>query len=227
MLQEYEGIGEAVKILLNENTPLFDSMMRQLDIYPELRDMIERILYQGQKIPFSPDTKAINMGLMFGFLKEKDGQVVVANRIFEMRVLNILIAEESIHSEVFMRGQSDKSQFIYDGRLDMECAMKKFVEYFHEIYSDNDDKSTEKYGRKLFLLYLKPIINSTGNYYLEVQTRDAKRTDVIVDYQGERFALEMKIWRGNEYNERGERQLAEYLDHFRLKMGYMLSFDQK
>ncbi len=35
----------------------------------------------------------------------------------------------------------------------------------------------------------------------------------------------MKIWHGNEYNERGERQLAEYLDYFHLEKGYMLSFN--
>lgn len=32
------------------------------------------------------------------------------------------------------------------------------------------------------MLYLKLIINGVGNYYLEAQTRDARRTDVIVDY---------------------------------------------
>lgn len=53
---------------------------------------------------------------------------------------------------------------------------------------------------------MKPIINGTGNYYLEAQTRDAGRTDVVVDYRGEQFVVEMKIWRGNEYNERGESQ---------------------
>lgn len=57
------------------------------------------------------------------------------------------------------------------------------------------------------LLYLKPIINGTGNYYLESQTRDERRTDVIVDYLGEQFIVELKIWHGIEYNERGEKQL--------------------
>ena len=41
-----------------------------------------------------------------------------------------------------------------------------------------------------------------------------KRTDVIVDYKGEQFILEMKIWHGNEYNRRGEAQLFEYLDFY-------------
>ena len=166
-----------------------------------------------------------NMGLMFGFLKEKDGHVAVSNRIFEMRLMNLFITEESVGSDVFKQGQSDVNQFIRDGRLDMERVLEKFVEYFHEVYGYNDEKFMEKYGRKFFLLYLKPIINGTGNYYLEAQTRDAGRTDVVVDYRGEQFVVEMKIWHGNEYNERGERQLVEYLEYFRQKKGYMLSFN--
>lgn len=47
----------------------------------------------------------------------------------------------------------------------------------------------------------------------------------MVDYLGEQFVIELKIWRGNEYNERGERQLAEYLEYFHQKKGYLLSFN--
>ena len=60
---------------------------------------------------------------------------------------------------------------------------------------------------------------------MEAQTRNDRRTDVIVDYRGQQFVVELKIWHGNEYNERGERQLAGYLDYFRQKKGYMLSFN--
>lgn len=72
---------------------------------------------------------------------------------------------------------------------------------------------------------MKPIINEVGNYYIEAQTRDAKRTDVIVDYLGEQFTVELKIWYGNEYHERGEKQLTEYLDYYHKKKGYMVSFN--
>lgn len=219
------GITEAVKILLNERSPLFDSMIRQLDTYKELRGLIEEILYQGKKIPFNPYVKAVNLGLMFGYLKDDNGRIIVANRIFEMSLMNMFITEESLKSDAFRYGERDKSQFIRNGRLDMGRVLEKFVEYFHDVYGENDEKFVESYGRKFFLLYLKPIINGTGNYYLEAQTRDAGRTDVVVDYLGEQFVVEMKIWRGNEYNERGEKQLAEYLDYYHLKKGYMLSFN--
>ena len=36
--------------------------------------------------------------------------------------------------------------------------------------------------------------------------------------------IEMKIWRGEAYNERGEKQLADYLDRFDVQVGYMVSF---
>ena len=61
------------------------------------------------------------------------------------------------------------------------------------------------------MLYLKPIINGVGNYYVESRTRNQERTDLIIDYLGEQFIIEMKIWRGNVYHEQGEKQLAEYL----------------
>ncbi|MDE5823503.1 MAG: ATP-binding protein [Lachnospiraceae bacterium] len=220
-----EGVAKAVANILKESTPLFESMVKQLDQYKELYSMVEDLLYQGRKIPFSPDEKSVSIGIMFGFLTEENGHVAIANRIFEMYLLNLFMTKEALESEAFVKGGRDKSQFIKYNRLDMDLVLEKFVEYFDEIYNKKDTDFIEKYGRKFFLLYLKPIINGTGNYYIEAQTRDERRTDVIVDYLGEQFIVELKIWHGREYNERGEKQLTEYLDYYHKDKGYMLSFN--
>lgn len=55
-----DGVAEAVKNMLKVSTPLFESMVRQLDLYEELRIMLESIIYQGMKIPFSPDEKSVS-----------------------------------------------------------------------------------------------------------------------------------------------------------------------
>ncbi len=110
-LWKKEGVMEAVKKILQSNIPLFDNMVKQLDTYSDLRKMIEDILYQGKQISFSPAEKSINLGLMFGFFKEEGGHVAVANRIFEMYLLNLFIAEESLRSDMFLYGQSSKNQF--------------------------------------------------------------------------------------------------------------------
>ena len=135
------------------------------------------------------------------------------------------LSEEELANEISDFSRQNKNHFVKGKKLDMDRILERFVEHFTDIYGDNDEKFIETYGRKFFLLYLKPIINGTGNYYIEAQTRDARRTDVVVDYLGVQFVIELKIWRGNEYNERGEQQLTEYLDYYHLDKGYLLSFN--
>lgn len=220
-----EGIEKAVKQILIERMPLFESMIRHLNEYPDMKRMFQAILFQGSEFSYSPDTKEISLACMFGYAMNVEGKVRIANRIFETRLYNYFLSEEELSSVMGKMAQRDKSYFIYDGHLDMDMTLKKFVDYFTELYGDNDEKFIEDYGRKFFLLYLKPIINGVGNYYIEAQTRNARRTDVIVDYRGEQFIIELKIWHGNEYNERGERQLSDYLDYYHKDRGYMISFN--
>ena len=174
--------------------------------------MLYSILFQGESYPYNPDNFVIDIGTMFGFIKENDGQVVISNRIFETRLYNLFLSEELTSSVIYQTGERDKNQFVKNGILNMELVLEKFMIHFHDIYGKNTEKFVEENGRRVFLLYLKPIINGTGNYYIEAQTRNQSRTDVIVDYLGKQYVIELKIWRGNEYNKRGEKQLAEYLD---------------
>lgn len=99
------------------------------------------------------------------------------------------------------------------------------LEHFNDLYGDCKESFLEEEGRKYFLLYLRPIINGTGNYYIESRTRGMRRTDVIVDYRGEQYVIELKIRHGEEYNHRGEAQLVEYLTDYHSSRGYMLSFN--
>ena len=220
-----KGITEAVKMLLNANIPLFGSMMRHVGEYPDLRQMLYTMLFQGERISYNPDNRVIELACMFGYVVDDNGGVQVANRIFETRLYNYFLSEEELSSVMSRAAKREGCLFVRNGILDMEKVLEKFVEHFTDVYSDNDEKFIETYGRKFFLLYLKPIINGKGNYYIEAQTRDARRTDIIVDYAGEQFIVEMKIWHGNEYHERGEQQLVEYLDYYRQEKGYMLSFN--
>lgn len=46
-----------------------------------------------------------------------------------------------------------------------------------------------------------------------------------MDYRGRQYIVEIKIWRGNEYNRSGEEQLASYLESYHAQEGYLLSFN--
>ena len=107
----------------------------------------------------------------------------------------------------------------------MGLVLEKFVCHFHDLYGNINENFLEDAGRRYFLLYIKPIINGVGNYYVEAETRNRERTDVVIDYRGEQCVVELKVWRGNAYHTRGEAQLLEYLDYYHLQKGYMLSFN--
>lgn len=220
-----EGFLAAIKILLEENNTLFDSMFKKLNDYPELKEMIYSILFSGKKVSYSQHNPVIHMASMFGFVKNENGAMSVANRIFETLLYNYFTSADEMDSQIFSAGTIDKNQFIQNGKLNMELVLEKFVLHWGDLYSSEDDKFIEDNGRKLFLLYLKPIINGTGNYYIEARTRDNRRTDVIVDYLGQQYVIELKIWHGNAYHERGEQQLSDYLDYYHLQKGYMVSFN--
>lgn len=220
-----DGFLEAVKILLLESNTLFDDMQKKLSEYGRLRIMLYDILYKGKNVAYHQYEHAMNIASMFDFIINDNGRVAVSNRIFETWLYNLFISEEQMKSLIYEEGSKDKSQFIQNGILDMKKVMERFVEHFTEIYGDRDEKFIESEGRKYFLLYLKPIINGMGSYYIEARTRNERRTDIIVNYSGKQYIIELKIWRGKAYNEQGEKQLAGYLNDYHAATGYMLIFN--
>ncbi|MCD7954184.1 MAG: AAA-like domain-containing protein [Lachnospiraceae bacterium] len=218
------GFQKAVRLLLFENNTLFDDMFKKLDEYKTLSEMLVSILFSGRSISYNPDTEEIAIGVRFGFVKSTNSQVAIANRIFEMRLYNYYLSREDVSNDTYQSAIQAKNQFIHGAVLDVDLILRRFTEHFTDVYASNSDKFIEENGRRLFLLYLRPIINGTGNYYVEARTRSMNRTDIIIDYLGKQYIIETKIWRGNEYNTRGEKQLIGYLDDYHLEKGYMLSF---
>lgn len=219
------GYLEAEKQLLTERNTLFESLVNKLTDYPQLRTVLYELLFTGKTIPYNPLNQYIDTAEMFGFVKNNNGNAVVANRIFESVLYNLFLSQEYMQSREYDAGLQEKNQFIVKGHLNMKKVLEKFVEHFTSLYGDREETFLEEDGRRYFMLYIKPIINGTGNCYVEPETRNRERMDLVIDYRGEQFVIELKIWRGNAYNTRGEKQLSGYLNYFHLQKGYMLSFN--
>ena len=71
---------------------------------------------------------------------------------------------------------------------------------------DEDIKGESKtaWSKQDVLTAVKMLLN-----YIEARTRNDEQTDMIIDYLGQQYIIEMKIWHGNAYNERGEKLLIE------------------
>ncbi|MBQ4407223.1 MAG: AAA-like domain-containing protein [Bacteroidales bacterium] len=219
-----EGLQDAVKILLKEKNTFFDDLTKKLEDFPEMKKMLKEILFSGYEPSFNIYYKHISIAAMFNYISDINGKVKISNRIIETWLYNLFATEEEIDSRLYDKGSIDRSQFIDGKTLKMDKILEKFSQHFRDIYGSKDLTFKEEEGRRFFMLYIRPIINGTGNYYIEAQTRDRSRTDMIIDYLGTQYIIEMKIWRGESYNERGENQLFDYLDFYHADKGYLLSF---
>ena len=211
--------------MLSEKNTLFESLVNKLTDYPELKNVLYELLFTGKAIPYNPLNRYIETAEMFGFIKNENGNAMISNRIFETVLYNLFISEEYMDSKIYDAGLREKNQFICGGHLNMRKVLEKFVETFEYLYGDQNESFLEEAGRRYFMLFLKPIINGTGNCYVESETRNRERMDLVVDYRGEQFVVELKIWHGDAYNKRGEEQISEYLEYYGLKKGYMISFN--
>ncbi len=219
-----KGFLEAEKRIIKEDNTLYQSLIRKLKLYPELKTMVYQLLFTGKPIPYTAANGCIKDAAMFGFIKNQNDMAVISNRIFESVLYNLFISEEYVTSKMYDAGLSVKNQFFTGGHLNVRRIMEKFVETFDSLYADANQAFLEDAGRRYFMLFLKPIINGVGNSYVEAETRNHERMDLVIDYHGEQSIIELKIWRGNAYHERGEEQLSNYLEYFHLKKGYMLNF---
>lgn len=219
------GFLEAEKMLVKENNPLYQSLIGKLISYPELKTVLYELLFTGKPIPFVATNSYIETASMLGFISNVNDTAVISNRIFETVLYNYFLSEDFSSSRMYDAGVQERNQFIVGGHLDVRKILEKFVQTFDHLYGDQGVAFLEDTGRRYFMLFLKPIINGIGNYSIEPETRNRERMDLVIYYRGEQHIIEMKVWRGNAYNERGEKQLADYLDYFHLKKGYMLSFN--
>ncbi len=221
------GVDEAVKLILaDENNPLFGSIMGKLVNYPTLKPQLRDILMKGDVISWKPDDEEQKRLSMYGFIKNRNNTVVIANRIFEMRLYQYFLGESTQNEAFRQDALLNKSIFINDDHaLNMPLILDHFVKTQHRIHKGEQEFFLEEEGRERFLTYIAPIINGTGTCSIEEQTRDKLRMDVVIHYLGKRYIVELKIWRGQRYNEEGEKQIMEYLDRFGLNTGYMISFN--
>ena len=214
----------SVKELLKVSNTNFDSLIKNLENNNKLKELVKKLILDGNQITYSEDNPIINMGMMYGIFKNDTGKLKIHNRIYEQRIYNYLSSLIETSADVSL--YSEKSYYINpDGSLNIRKVLLKFQEFMKYEYSQKRKTFLEEDGRLIFLAFLSPIINGSGFAFKEVQGGQEKRFDIVITYEKQMFIIELKIWYGEEYHKKGEIQLGEYLDQYNLDEGYLLIFD--
>jgi hypothetical protein len=210
---------------LDDNSTLFDDLMKKIEEYPDLQNLLYELTVGKKDLPFNAHDPIIKLGLMFCFIAKGDRQLIIHNKIFEIAITDYFISRNLTTPKIRNVRGVMYNEIIRDGVFDMELCLTKFKRHYAEIYTDQDFKFLERDGKLIFLTYLKPLINGVGFYHFEPQTRDYGKIDLVIDFLKQQFILEMKIWYGDSRHENAYEQLAAYLKSKNTDRGYLLTFD--
>jgi hypothetical protein len=113
-----------------------------------------------------------------------------------------------------------------DGNLDMDKVLKEFQKF----YRRNSEAWLERYEYKesahhlLLMAFLQRIVNAGGEIIREMAVGNG-RLDMLVRFEKQEFAFELKIKWDSYTIEDGKEQLARYLGRLGLTAGYLVIFD--
>ena len=221
-----DGIREAVKIILEEKNMLFDDMFKNLENDKKLYDYVYELLILGEFKPYMIYDPIVDTGVRYGFFKKVGNgsdRVTISNKIFELLMTDYYIAKD-LHDKKKITGVF-RREVVKNDKFDMELCLRKFAEHYAEIFNESDSKFLERHGRLLFLSYLKPLINGHGFFHIESQFTDLRRMDIVVDFGRDQFIIELKLWKGEEYERKAYSQLLGYMHSKKANTGYLLIFD--
>jgi len=89
-----EGVQEAIKIMLDENSTLFDDLIKKIEENKELGELLFDLTVGKIIYPFNADAPAVKFGLMFGFLAKGTEGLQIHNRIFEIRITDYFVIKK-------------------------------------------------------------------------------------------------------------------------------------
>lgn len=217
------SIVKAVKLLVQGESTLMDDLSKNLENYPEFREFMYSVSINSASYSFSLLNPMVNMGNMFSYIRNKNGHVVIHNLIFEEALFLYFTLDYTIKNSTKL--SPFQLNYVRNGQLNMEHVITRFADLMQQEYRKSDEDFLERQGRLVFLSFLKPIINGSGFYYVEPQTRDNRRMDLVVTYGKQEFIVELKIWHGDKYEEKGRDQLSNYLAIRGMDEGYLVTFD--
>jgi hypothetical protein len=104
-----------------------------------------------------------------------------------------------------------------DGSLDMDSLLREFQGFWREHSEIWEQKAdyTEAFPHLLLVAFLHRLTNGDGHIEREVAAGSG-RMDMLVEYGGEKFIIEIKMLRHKQapesVREKGLRQIAQYRD---------------
>ncbi|HLP44859.1 MAG TPA: ATP-binding protein [Candidatus Kapabacteria bacterium] len=211
---------EAKKQLILRRDTHLDSLIDKLK-EERVKTLVQAII-NGDNIVFDSLNENITYIRDLGIVSQKS-PLRFANPIYAEIIPRVMASafEESLPMEI-------ETPFFVDKNNQLD--MKKIILAFQEFYRENAESWLDRFEFKesahhlLMMAFLQRIVNSGGEITREMAVGNG-RVDLLINFHGQRIAVELKIKRGEQTIEKAKKQLSNYLDRLGLTGGYLVIFD--
>jgi hypothetical protein len=212
-------VDAAKEVIILERRTHIDSLVARLR-EERVRRIIAPMLVGGRATgDVLDDDFAYVVGL--GLVQLREGQWVIANRIYQEVIPRALTFAQQ--GQIVVKPAS----FVRpDGSLDMGRLMADWQVFWRE----DGHLAAEGFGYReagphlMLMAFLQRVINGGGRIQREYGLGRGA-LDLVVEWRGERHAIEVKLRRDSETEERALEQVAQYLDQLGMDEGWLVMFD--
>ncbi|KJJ85188.1 ATPase domain protein, prokaryote domain protein [Candidatus Omnitrophus magneticus] len=214
---------EAKENLIKRRDTHLDSLLDKLK-EPRVKNIVSAII-NGDSLVYDNFNDDLLYVMDLGIIRKEKYDIIFSNEIYREiipRVLNFSMQEN-------IREEGTTSWYIKpNGKLDMD----KLLKAFQAFYRENSEMWLEKFDYKeagphlLLMAFLQRVINGGGRINREMAVGTG-RTDLLIEFNGDKFVLELKLKRLPSARQKGLDQISRYLDTLGMTKGYLILFEIK
>jgi hypothetical protein len=215
-----ERIDNAAEEILRRRDTHIDSLLERLK-EPRVRRIVEPVIV-GRSEGVERLSDDCQYVFDLGILKQERGAILPANPIYAEVILRTL----SYDTQENMKLTIQPTPWISGDRLEMSGMLRAFQQFWRE----NSEVWQARYDYReaaphiILQAFLQRVINGGGQIVREYAL-GRQRLDLLVCWQGNRYALELKM--KEQYRpESAHSQMFGYLDRLGLNEGWMAVFDR-
>jgi len=214
----------AIQTIILRRDSHIDSLLERLK-EERVRKVVEPII-SGERFygRLSDDYQYV---IDLGLIKEIDAKIQPANPIYGEVIIRTLSFDSQ---QDFMLEKPDAviPRYLKEGKMDIGFLLADFQQFWRENSDIWIEKMQYKEAAPHLILqgFLQRVLNG-GGHIIRDMAAGTGRLDLGVVYENHIYPIEIKLWKGEKYYQRGLEQAARYAGIFGCREGWLVVFDQR
>ncbi|MDR3198555.1 MAG: AAA-like domain-containing protein [Planctomycetaceae bacterium] len=222
-----ELVHDAIQnIILNRPTHI-DSLLERLK-EERVRKVIEPMILGDEYFDRESDDFLYTRDL--GLIRVVNSRIEPSTPIYAEVIIRRLssIAQEKLQDPHY---PYNIQRYLKNGRMDVDSLMCDFQQFWR-VNSGMLQDCYRKYEYKesvphlVLMAFLQRVINGGGEVRREMAAGSG-RLDLYLLYQDQKYPIEVKLHRGDQYLDKGFQQTTRYLDILGCNEGWLVVFDRR